>query len=128
MKAAVIQTLTNAKGTPVNQVARSLARVNNSIVNIRTANQKAGSKYWFDVTPSFYSSVHFFIFACGTPSTVYVFPTVDLKQLLVGASLGGQKQVPNFTIFSNTNELEPAGSGGIRKSIVQYLNAFALIP
>lgn len=128
MKASVIQVLENAKGARASRATGSLIRLNSSAINIRTASQKAGAKYWFDVTPSFYSSVNFFLFACGNAATVYVFPTAILQQLLQGASLGGQKQVPNFTIFSDTNELEPAGASGIRKSIEQYLNSYALIP
>ena len=127
MKQSVIQSLESTFKMKVRLAGRSLLEINGATINLRTATQKAGSKYWFDVTPSFYSSVNFFLFACGSASTVYVFPTSTMKDLLEGASLGGQKQVPNFTIFTDTDELEPAGAGGIRNNIGQYLNAFGLI-
>ena len=128
MRQSVIQALKEAKNATCRFEGQSIVRVNDSVINVRTATQKAGLKYWFDVTPSFYGFVHFFLFACGNASTVYVFPASELQHLIEGASLGGQKQVPNFTIFSGTNELEPAGLVGTRKPISQYLNAYALIP
>jgi len=128
MKASVIQALERAKNTKAFATSRSLITVNGSIINIRTASQKAGSKYWFDVTPSFYTKAQFFLFACGSASTVYIFPSIILQQQLKNASLGGEKQVPNFTIFSDKHELEPAGAAGARSSIRQYLNAYSLIP
>ncbi|AXQ29936.1 hypothetical protein D0B54_15165 [Solimonas sp. K1W22B-7] len=126
MKQAVIQTLERINKVRVLPTGR-LFVAGEATVNIRTATQKSGFKYWFDVTPSFYSSVNFFLFACGDVSTVYVFPTTKLQLLLEGASLGGAKQVPNFTIFADTDELEAAGSGGHRKSIAEHLNAYALM-
>jgi hypothetical protein len=128
MKNSVIQTLEKAKNAKAFASSRSLIKINDSLINVRTATQKSGSKYWFDVTPSFYPKVQFFLFACGNASTVYVFPSTVLQQQLKDASLGGEKQVPNFTIFSDKHELEPAGSRGVRSSIRQYLNAYTLIP
>lgn len=127
MRAAVIQALETAKGMPTMKAASGLLTINNSIVNIRTANTKSGDKYWFDVTPNFYASVHFFLFACGNAGKVYVFPSAVLQSLLVGASLGGQKQVPNFTIFSNSDQFQAAGSGGVSQPIAAYLNAYGQI-
>jgi hypothetical protein len=128
MKFSVIQALENAKNVKACPASRPLVKINDNIINIRTATQKSGSKYWFDVTPSFYTKVQFFLFACGDATTVYVFPSIVLQQQLRYASLGGQKQVPNSTIFSDKHELEAAGAGGKRSSISQYLNAYSLIP
>ena len=128
MKASIIQALENAKNAKAFAASRPLVKINDSIINIRTATQKSGSKYWFDITPTFYTKAQFFLFACGNASTVYVFPSTVLQQLLKDASLGGEKQVPNFTIFSDIHKLEPAGAGGARSSIRQYLNAYSLIP
>jgi hypothetical protein len=128
MKTSVIQALENAKNAKAFPASGSLVKINDSLINIRTATQKSGSKYWFDVTPSFYTKVQFFLFACGNASTVYVFPSTVLQAQLKNASLGGQKQVPNFTIFSDKHELEPAGASEMRNSIRQYLNAYSLIP
>jgi len=128
MKASVIQALESAKNAKAFAASGPLLKINDSVINIRTATQKSGSKYWFDVTPSFYTKAQFFLFACGNATTVYVFPSIVLQQQLRNASLGGEKQVPNFTIFSDKHELEPAGAGDVRSSIRQYLNAYFLIP
>jgi hypothetical protein len=128
MRTSVILALESAKNTKAFATSRSLVKINGTVINIRTATQKAGSKYWFDVTPSFYTKVQFFLYACGSASTVYVLPSTVLQQLLSNASLGGEKQVPNFTIFSDKHELEPAGEAGARSFIGQYLNAYSLIP
>ena len=129
MRNLVIQKLEEAKGNKSVRLTRaSLIRINTALVNVRTANRKAGAKYWFDVTPSFFKSVDFFLFACGNSTTVYIFPSLTLQQLIVGASLGGHKQVPNFTIYVDRNELEPAGQSKRRVHIGQYLNDYSLIP
>ncbi len=105
----------------------SLRMAGSKLLNVRTAAEKAGAKYWFDVTPNFYKSqaVDYFLFACGHPDIIYVFPRVEFEALVSGASLGGDKQVPQFTIFSDTSELEPAGQS--RRDIKRFLNAFGLV-
>jgi hypothetical protein len=97
--------------------------------NIRTANRKAGDKYWFDVTPALYqrNQVDFLLYGCGSAQTLYIFPRATFEELIEGASLGGQKQVPNFTIFSNNNVFEPAGHTERRRSIAGFLNALYLL-
>ena len=106
------------------QRSPSLWMVGLKLLNVRTAATKAGIKYWFDVTPSLYKSqaVDFFLFACGSPDTIYVFPREDFEVLIVGASVGGDKQVPQFTLFINTKEFEPAGRERI--NVAHFLNAF----
>ena len=98
--------------------------------NIRTASEKSGDKYWFDVTPKLYEAneVDYFIYVCGTPDSIYIFPCSDFSILINGAHLGGQKQVPNFTIFDNSSEFEPAGHSQERHGIAKYKNAFGTIP
>ena len=97
--------------------------------NIRSASQKSGDKYWFDVTPSLYekNQVDYFIYICGSPKVIYVFPCDVFSDLIVGAHFGGQKKVPNFTIFDNIAEFEPAGQSHKRKNISKYRNNFSLI-
>lgn len=98
-------------------------------VHVRTANEKAGAKYWFDVTPSLYErgQTDFLMYTCGSPSVVYVFPVQDFMHLVAGASLGGQKQVPNFTIYVDRDTIEPSGHADEPRSIAKYRNAFGLV-
>ena len=104
--------------------------INSFKCNIRTASEKSGDKYWFDVTPNLYETnqVDYFIYVCGSPDSIYIFPCSDFSNLINGAHLGGQKQVPNFTIFDNPAEFEPAGHSHERHSIAKYRNAFKIIP
>ncbi len=91
-------------------------------INLRTASQKAGDKYWFDATPRIYERrlVHFLAYACGSADNVYIFPVDDFATLITGASLSGQKQVPNFTIYLNRDEFEPAGHADRRHAVAKY--------
>ncbi len=97
--------------------------------NVRSASRKSGNKYWFDVTPSLYEQekVDYFIYVCGSPESIYIFPCNDFSELIKGANLGGQKQVPNFTIFDNTDEFEPAGASYNRHNIFKYKNNYKII-
>jgi hypothetical protein len=115
------------KGSVELKKSPSVWMASGKILNVRTAAEKAGSKYWFDVTPRFYQDniVDFFLFACGNSDRIYVFPQIALADLVAPASLGGAKQVPQFTIFTDTDEFEPAGAK--RQSISRFLNAFDLI-
>ena len=98
--------------------------------NIRTASEKAGDKFWFDVTPDLYErrQVEFFLYCCGGPEIIYVFPRVNFEYFVRTASLGGQKQVPNFTLYTGTNVFEPAGHSEARFNIGGFRNAFSLVP
>jgi hypothetical protein len=128
MRAAVIQALEKAKGAKAVRLSQpSLVRIGTSTVNVRTANEKAGDSYWFDVTPSYFRSVNFFLFACGSATTVYVFPAAILEKLVKNASLGGQKQVPNFTIYVDRHRFEPAGRSIETADIRMYLNNYGLV-
>lgn len=104
--------------------------INGYPANVRSARRKSGDKFWFDVTPALYErrQVEFFVYACGDTTVIYVFPRLNFERLVRGASLGGQKQVPNFTLFIDTNEFEPAGRSSERSDITQFRNAFFLIP
>lgn len=95
--------------------------------NIRVATQKSGSKYWFDVSPALYEGrrVECFIYACGSAAVLYVFPVEDFKRMIAGAHIGGVNQYPNFTIYVDTNNFEPAGHSDCRYPIGKYLNNFA---
>lgn len=108
----------------------SLRHINSYPTNLRTATRKSGDKFWFDVTPELYErrQVEFFIYACGDASVLFVFPRLNMEHFVRHASLGGQKQVPNFTIYSDTNEREPAGHAESRFPIAGFRNAFMLIP
>jgi hypothetical protein len=110
--------------------APSIWYVNAYPVNVRTAARKSGDKFWFDVTPELYErrQVEFFLYVCGSPDIIYVFPRLNFEYFIRGASLGGQKQVPNFTLFADSNEFEPAGKSTSRNSIEGFRNAFFLIP
>ena len=98
--------------------------------NVRTASEKAGDKFWFDVTPDLYErrQVEFFLYCCGSPEVIYVFPRVNFEHFVRTASLGGQKQVPNFTLYSDGNIFEPAGHAESRFRISGFRNAFFLVP
>lgn len=104
-------------------------RLGGKRANLRTATTKSGDKYWFDVTPSLFEDreVEFFIYVCGSPSCMYVFPTADFTRMIVGASLGGQKQVPNFTLYLDRHVFEPAGRANAAHDITKYFNHFDLI-
>ncbi len=103
-----------------------ICKINNKKINIRTANKKSGDKYWFDVTPEFYErkKVDFLLYSCGNVENIYIFPVVDFSKLIEGASLGGSKQVPNFTIFLDNHVFEPAGKSHSRSKIRSYYNGF----
>ena len=94
------------------------------VVNLRAASQKSADKYWFDVTPEFYEAltVDFFVYACGSAAAAYVFPVEDFARLIDGAGLGGQKQVPNFTLYADTHEFEPAGQAQSAHRISKFYN------
>ena len=47
--------------------------------------------------------------------------------MLESANVGGVNQVPNFTIFVNSHELEPAGHSEKKYPIKEYFNNFSLI-
>jgi len=98
-------------------------------VYLRVASEKSGSKYWFDVNPNLFRNVKvdFLIYACGSEHSVYVFPLSDFLQMLESANLGGVNQVPNFTIFVDSHELEPAGHSRNRYSINKYYNNYSAI-
>lgn len=104
--------------------------LNSYPANVRTASEKAGAKFWFDVTPELHErrQVEFFLYACGTPETIYVFPRINFEMFMRNASLGGQKQVPNFTIFEDSNLLEPAGHAHSKYNVRGFRNAFFLVP
>jgi hypothetical protein len=104
--------------------------INSYPCNIRTASRKSGDKFWFDVTPVLYEKhqVEFFLYTCGDPEIIYVFPRLNFEHFIHGAHFGGQKQVPNFTIFDGPQEFEPAGHSEHRHNIGLFRNAFDLIP
>ncbi len=110
--------------------APSLWHINAYPANVRTAGRKSGDKFWFDVTPELYEKrqVEFILYVCGSPEIIYVFPRLNFEYLIRGASLGGQKQVPNFTLFADSNEFEPAGRAESRHNVEGFRNAFFLIP
>ncbi|WP_143536783.1 HNH endonuclease [Rubricoccus marinus] len=100
-------------------------RVNDlHVVNLRAASQKSADKYWFDVTPEFYEAptVDFFVYACGSAAAAYIFPVQDFARMIDGASLGGQKQVPNFTLYVDTHEFEPAGRARSTHRVSEFYN------
>jgi hypothetical protein len=92
-------------------------RLGGKKANIRTATTKSGDKYWFD----------FLLYTCGDADSIYVFPVRDFASLIEGASLGGQKQVPNFTIYLDRHLFEPAGRADAPRDISGYFNRFDLI-
>ncbi len=108
---------------------RSIYRCGKARLNVRSASQKNGDKYWFDVTPSFYErrKVDYFLYGCGSAQKIYVFPVAEFAEMIKGASLGGQKQVPNFTIYLDRHEFEPAGMANSTHEIRRFLNAFSIV-
>lgn len=131
IRADVIDRLTGLADSVVRMPGRAVNfKINGrSVVNLRAASQKSADKYWFDVTPEFYENhvVDFLLYACGSVDQTYIFPVGDFSKLIAGASLGGQKQVPNFTLYADTHEFEPAGmSHGVR-SIREYHNQWQLL-
>lgn len=108
---------------------RSIFRCGKARLNIRSASRKNGDKYWFDVTPSFYErhKVDYFLYGCGSACDIYVFPVTEFAEMIKGASLGGQKQVPNFTIYLDRHEFEPAGMANRTHDIRRFLNAFSTV-
>ena len=121
---SILQTVTILSESP------AIWYLNGYPANIRAAAEKAGAKFWFDVTPDLYErrQVEFFLYACGNPDTIYVFPRVNFEYFVRTASLGGQKQVPNFTLYSDSDEFEPAGHAETRFQISGFKNAFFLVP
>lgn len=103
--------------------------VNGHRVNVRSASRKSGDKFWFDVTPSFIArgGVDFLLYACGSPECIYAFPAPELAKMVCGASLGGAKQVPNFTIYLQDHLLEPAGRADSKIDISRFFNALFLL-
>jgi hypothetical protein len=67
-----------------------------------------------------------FILMCA--DIIYVFPRVNFEFFVKTASLGGQKQVPNFTLYADANQFEPAGHSDTRFDISGFRNAFFLVP
>ena len=108
---------------------QSIYRCGNGRLNVRSASRKSEDKYWFDVTPDFYEreKVDYFLYGCGAASHLYVFPRQDFVRLIEGASLGGRKQVPNFTIYLDRHKLEPAGRAHHAKDIRKFYNAIDLL-
>ena len=102
--------------------AGTIFSVNCWMVNIRVATDKHREGYFFDFTPGHFHKVDFAVFACGYPDCLYVIPVLDLWRLTANASLGGAKQVPNFTLFPAVNEFEPAGQAERRLSILKYFD------
>jgi hypothetical protein len=94
-------------------------------IYLRVTTTKAGPKYWFDVKPNLYERrmVDFFVYACGSPQSIYVFPVDVFARMIAGASKGGVNQVPNFTIFVDSHEFEPAGQSDKRHDISKYFNS-----
>lgn len=101
--------------------------INDKIVNIRANTKGQNGKFWFDVTQEFFTRVEFFVFACESEENIYLFPSNDLKNLINGASVGGWKQEPQFTVYLTTHELGPAGKSNNKLSIEKYYNDFDLI-
>ncbi len=108
----------------------SIWHINSYPCNVRTASRKSGDKFWFDVTPELYEKrqVEFFLYVCGEPGVMFVFPRLNFEYFIRGAHVGGQKQVPNFTLFVDSHEFEPAGHSENRHKIDLFRNAFDLIP
>lgn len=106
-----------------------ICNINGFRVNVRTASDKGSTRYWFDVTPSYYEQgeVDYFLYACGYPDTIYIIPSDAMQEMIATASPGGQKQVPNFNILTETDQLEPAGDGQHKWPLGQYLNNFQLL-
>jgi|WetSurMetagenome_2_1015567.scaffolds.fasta_scaffold15771_1 hypothetical protein len=98
-------------------------------VYLRVAIEKAGDKYWYDINPKLFikTKIDFLVYACGKTKSMYVFPAKIFFEMIRSASLGGVNQVPNFTIFIDSHELEPAGKSEQRFKIKDFWNKFTLI-
>ncbi len=98
-------------------------------VYLRVASKKSGYKYWLDVNPNLFrkNNVDFLIYGCGSEKSIYIFPLNEFLLMIESANLGGVNQVPNFTIFVNSHELEPAGDSGNRFQIKKYFNDYSAI-
>lgn len=98
-------------------------------VYLRVATEKSGYKYWFDINPNLIRKVNvdFLIYACGSENSVYVFPLEDFLHMLESANPGGVNQVPNFTIFVDSHEFEPAGHSKNRYPIKKYYNNYSIV-
>jgi len=130
LKKQVLSRLEEILGSPVRSSSRSFVlKYGDKRVFVRVTTKKAGSKFWFDVTPNLYLNheTDFLIYACGSTQDLYVFPVDIFIQFIKGASKGGFHAVPNFTIFLNSHEFEPAGRSKNRYEIKQYYNSFELI-
>jgi len=130
LREAVLCRLKNELGESILVKNRPIIRVYNGFkTNVRVATKKSGDKYWFDVTPALYEKklVDYFIYACGSSDSIFVFPVNDLAELIESASIGGSKQVPNFTIYLDTSDFEPAGRADDKHKIQSYLNNFNLL-
>jgi hypothetical protein len=105
---------------------RGIFEVNGRRINIRTATDKGVDRYWFDVTPTLYSErkVEFLLFTCGYLSNTYIFPVEVFAKMIEGASLGGQKQVPNFNLRTDSHQFEPCGLRGKKFDISLFFNNF----
>lgn len=102
-------------------------------INSHSANLRMASgvrKFWFDVTPELYEKlqVEFFIYACGGMETVYVLPCINLQHFVRSAGRSRRTNAPNFTIYTATDEFEPAGHSEARFNIAGFRNAYFLIP
>lgn len=109
--------------------AYAIYRFGKARINLRVTTKKSGTKFWFDITPILYerSMVDFFVYACGSDENIYIFPRKDMQEMVYIASNGGINNVPNFTIYTNYHEFEPAGHADQRIPIRRYHNAFGLI-
>jgi len=101
--------------------------INKKKIYLRVTTEKSGPKYWFDIKPDLYERkmADFLMYACGSSNRIYVFPVDDFSIMISGASVGGVNQVPNFTIFLDSQKLEPAGRSDRKHDIAQYYNNFA---
>jgi hypothetical protein len=122
----VIRRLEKQVGARTKPLARGIFEVNNKRINIRSASDKGSQRYWFDVTPSLYTErkVDYLLFTCGYPDNTYVFPVETFSTMIEGASLGGQKQVPNFNIRLDSHKFEPCGLKGKKFDIKTFFNHF----
>ena len=107
-----------------------LVRINSHLANLRTTTTERDGVFWFDVTPELYEKheVEFFIYVCGSPDVMYIFPQVNFKHFVSSANVGGIKQVPNFTLCVRTNHFQPGGHPSSSSNIAGFRNAFFLIP
>ncbi|WP_287600833.1 hypothetical protein [Thiothrix sp.] len=130
LKALVLKALETQLGKS-SKIPGSFAiyRFGKARINLRVTTKKSGTKYWFDITPVLYekSMVDFFVYACGSDQDIYVFPMGNMKEMVVNASIGGINSVPNFTIYTDRHDFEPAGHSESRIPIARYHNAMDLI-